>query len=104
MQVDTQRNSVLPKGFYAKYSKIFKTKVESFNINTFQSIGFVDPFPKEERANRYRGGLPAEVDGQIAPVYPADRYVEEYSPYCLYIPPRDIMFKLMRACIMVERP
>lgn len=67
MQVDTQRNSVLPKGFYAKYSKIFKTKVESFNIKTFQSIGFVDLFLKEERANRYRVGLLAEMDGKIPP-------------------------------------
>ena len=34
-------------------------------------------------------------------VYEECRYVEKYSPYCIYIPKKDLMFKMMRACIGV---
>jgi len=35
-------------------------------------------------------------------VYPDFKYVEELSPSCLYIPNKEIMFKMMRACIKVR--
>ena len=30
--------------------------------------------------------------------------IEGNSPQCLYIPNKDVMFKLMRACINVQNP
>ena len=35
--------------------------------------------------------------------YSLDRYQEEFSPMCLYIPNTPLMFKMMKACIGVER-
>lgn len=31
-----------------------------------------------------------------------DRYVEERSPKCVYLPSEKVLFKLMKACILVE--
>ena len=36
-------------------------------------------------------------------VYDLKRYSEDYSPMCVYIPNRPLMFKMMKACIGVER-
>ena len=35
--------------------------------------------------------------------YQLDRYNEEFSPMCVYIPTNDILFKLMRATIGVDK-
>jgi len=35
-------------------------------------------------------------------VYPDSRYTEGNSPYCIYIPVKEVMLKLMRACIKVK--
>ena len=45
-----------------------------------------------------------ETNKRIAMVYPKERYNEGNSPYTIYIPSKDIMFKLMRACIHAEDP
>jgi len=67
-----------------------------------KNVGLIDPFPEEEVAIESPGELPKEVDGVLPDVYADTRYVYGNSPYCLYIPNRDIMFKLMRACVKVE--
>ena len=36
-------------------------------------------------------------------VYPEFRYIKGQVPYCIYIPRKEIMLKLMRACIGVTR-
>ena len=36
-------------------------------------------------------------------VYPVPRYHDDRSPMCLYIPSPLMLFKLMRACIGVEK-
>jgi len=72
-----------------------------------KSLGIVDPFPNEERLNKSKAALPEKGDSDtshIPLVYPAERYVEGNSPYCLYIPSNELMFKLMRACIGVKKP
>jgi len=37
-------------------------------------------------------------------VYPKSKYFEESNPFCLYIPNKEIMFKMIRACIKVTEP
>jgi hypothetical protein len=34
--------------------------------------------------------------------YERKRYIQDNSPYCIYLPSKEIMFKLMRACIKCE--
>ena len=63
-----------------------------------------DPFPDEDKLTKNKGKLPEEVDGQIQLVYPENRYVEGNSPYTMYIPSIEVMFKLMRSCICVKEP
>jgi hypothetical protein len=36
-------------------------------------------------------------------VYFRSRYIEGFSPYCVYIPKKEIMLKLMRACVAVPK-
>ena len=36
-------------------------------------------------------------------VYFRSRYIEGFSPYCVYIPKKEIMLKLMRACVSVPK-
>ncbi len=36
-------------------------------------------------------------------VYSDSRYIPNFSPYCIYIPKKEIMAKLMRACIAVPK-
>ena len=45
--------------------------------------------------------LPTKPDDLV---YEECRYVEKYSPYCIYIPKKDLMFKLMRSCVNVKNP
>ena len=37
-------------------------------------------------------------------VYAQSRYNKEYSPFQIYIPKTDLMFKMMRACVGVKQP
>ena len=83
-----------------QYRKLFVDEPEEFFINKLETIGVPDPFPKEEPCYDAYGKLPVHP---IDCVYPAQRYTEGNSPYCLYIPNRDIMFKMMRACINVKK-
>jgi len=44
---------------------------------------------------------PCKVEDRV---YPDSRYTPGNSPYCIYIPCREVMLKLMRACIKVNKP
>ena len=44
---------------------------------------------------------PHEIDHHV---YPDSRYTEGNSPFCIYIPCKEVMLKLMRACIKVTEP
>ena len=35
-------------------------------------------------------------------IYPDNRYIAGASPHCIYIPCKEIMLKIMRACINVK--
>jgi len=36
-------------------------------------------------------------------VYHENRYKEQYSPYVIYLPSNDVMFKMMRACLGCDK-
>lgn len=69
-------------------------------------IGFSDPFSNDDEF--IKGSLD-DGEGIEMPKKPEDlvyfpsRYIEGFSPYCIYIPKKEIMLKLMRACICVSK-
>ena len=85
------------------------TKLMNFNILSFTQIGLEDPFPADE--DLYDGSwddiAPEVYKIPMKPtdlVYKRDRYFAEHSPLHIYIPRKEIMFKLMRACVAVQTP
>lgn len=74
-------------------------------INKFCNVCWKDPFPEEDP---HKHGIVEE--GLNMPqywtdsAYPEQRFIEGLSPYCLYLPKKEIMFKMMRACIKVQDP
>ena len=82
----------MPAHFFQKYSMYLHDKnLSSFNIVSLDQIGMPDPFKKEWIEAQF------PLDG-----YSEDRYVEGESPSVVYIPSKQIMIKLMRACIGVK--
>ena len=70
----------------------------NYRIHSFEQIGMVDPFPKED--NLFTPTLP---ETYVDSVYPAGRMADkDVSPMCIYIPSDLIMFKMIRACIDIE--
>ena len=73
---------------------------KKFNINSFSQIGMVDPFPFE---NKYEREHPLVVPVSINDmVYDYKRYYPANSVPQIYIPRKELMYKLMRACMGVE--
>lgn len=75
-------------------------------INSFTIIGWSDPFPHDDE---FIKGSIDDGDGMKMPtvytdlVYNESRYIDGFSPYCIYIPKKEIMLKIMRACICVNK-
>jgi hypothetical protein len=62
----------------------------NYLINNFECIGWTDPNDMSETKLEM---------GPFDLVYPEERYVDDHSPFCIYIPSKPIMVKLMKACI-----
>lgn len=81
--------------------RLFKSKPERVihKINSFFDIGWADPFT-EESPNGLEAiksiKLPSAANDLV---YHESRYTEEYSPYVVYLPGDDLLFKLMRSCL-----
>ena len=107
ISLQTKEHSVIANNFLKKYNLIVKNP-QDFNINRFFSVGIADPYPDDDL--NIIGSRDDGEDFLPAPdkvedfVYPDSRYVEGRSPYCIYIPNKEIMFKMMRACITVKEP
>lgn len=75
-------------------------------------MGISDPFPEDTpHIRKLMKGNPIAglADSLLFEcvehlVYSSHRYVMAYSPYMLYIPRKEVMFKIMRACINVTDP
>ena len=104
--LQTEEGSELNPNFLVKY-EVADRKFEPFFINGFKQIGLSDPFP-DDQVN-----LKESLKSEEAPfislpstnsvsVYPASRMIKSNSPFCIYIPRKEVMFKLMRACINVK--
>ena len=68
------------------------------------NIGLKNPFKGEASLLNTKGSLPKIVQGEVQLVYPKYKYIQGNSPYCIYIPSSEVMFKLMRSCIGVKEP
>ena len=100
---ETNRDSTIDQRFLIKY-KLFDKKEDlaHHTINSFTQIALPDPFPDD---NGWIQGSLDDVGIQKVPttpeklIYAQCRYQKSFSPYCLYIPRQEIMFKIMRACV-----
>ena len=73
------------------------TKDKTYLINSFEQISFPDPYPSE---NLFLSScLPPKDRDDI--VYDKCRFFKNKAPYVLYIPRKEMMFKMMRACVNV---
>jgi len=68
------------------------------NMYSFLQIGLFDPFPEEHMDSEF--SIPKTQEDLV---YREDRYIYGNSPNMLYFPSRKLLFKIMRACIGVER-
>ena len=77
-------------------------------INRFWTVGLADPYPDDEY--KLIGSIDDVPSNFYTPcrasdhVYHQSRYKKENSPYCIYMPSKEIMLKIMRACIKVDKP
>ena len=76
---------------------MLKVKVRPWLINSFWNIGWPDPFP-DEHTDSDQDFLRNKEDL----VYRDSRYVDAHSPFVIYIPNENVMFKIMRACLGVD--
>ena len=107
---ETKAGSRITENFLTKerYDIIDEREDIHYLIKTFFSVGFADPFPDDDKfiigsKDDAPDGLepPSKVEDRV---YPDQRYTEGNSPYCLYIPVKEMMLKLMRACVDVKSP
>ena len=86
------------------------TRQKVYFIKRFEDIGWIDPFPDDPMDVSYE--TPSEVSGGDGPgpripedistyAYAKSRLIEGFVPTVVYEPSKEIMFKMMRACIGV---
>lgn len=94
-------NAKLPNNFYKNY-KIFdgKTAPPEFLMYNWDSLGWDDPFENDEGTYVVDAQEPTKYNDWV---YPEFRYKKGFSPYCIYIPTKEMMLKIMRACIGVKK-
>lgn len=99
---DTANCSLISPYFLEKYDLIDKTPSKYF-INQFSTVGFADPFPNDDQ--NIIGSFPiteVQMHDPKTRVYPSSRMEMGNSPLCIWIPNKEILLKLMRACIQVK--
>ena len=76
-----------------------------YNVNYFSQLGWVDPFPNEDdppinHKHDFKKvpWVPADI------IYPLTRFHPKDTPMIIYIPSKEIMFKMMRACVNCKTP
>ena len=104
ISAETAAQSTLPKGFLQKY-KIIASDPCSWKINSFEQIGIHDPFPLENPSDQQ--DMPENFqsvrESSQEEVYDSDRMNSQFgSPAMIYIPRKELMIKMMRACIAVS--
>lgn len=87
----------IDEAFLEKCSNVIG-RARSYHIWSFEQIGMPDPFPNEEMECEF---IPPNSPEDL--VYRGDRYNNQQPPSLIYFPSRVVFFKLMRACIGVQR-
>ena len=83
--------------FLKKY-ELWDDDDKDYRINCFEQIGWTDPFPKENLF-KSKFSKPDDIDNLV---YAKSRFNPDEPPQVVYIPRREMMFKMMRACIEVK--
>jgi hypothetical protein len=103
------KSSVLAPDFLRKFS-MDSLGSTSYLISTFFQIGQQDPFYNDHETvlgslDDHDSNLCNELLQKYdSLVYQETRFTKDQSPICLFIPRKEIMLKLMRACISVSCP
>ena len=107
----TQFNSELPDDFAENYD-LTPEEHTTHRVTSFNQVGIEDPFPAEpyefeEAINEicYEPTIQPDTEKLRWSTLIVDESrmnMDHCSPYCLYIPSRQILLKLMRACIDVK--
>ena len=105
-----------PETIIEKYKKQMESLKEGIpEEKGTKSSKSKSPSKKDKSSKKKKGNSkPAKNDSTIEPtetideqrlvnlVYQAQRYIEDCSPMCVYIPSNEVLFKMMRACIGCE--
>ena len=96
---DTASEAKIAKKFAFKKYGLFDATDLANRINTFKCLGYKDPFPNESKfESDWRP--PASSDDLV---YDHSRLKNDtIPPFLIYLPRKELMFKLMRACISVK--
>ena len=100
-----------------KFGKRYKMKDEhqekwasKFLISSFEQIGWQDPFPNDCMMHAFKDkGHKCDCPKTMVPansenlVYPESRYIKGMIPFVIYIPKKEMMMKMIRACFGVKK-
>ena len=103
---NTEIEASLDPNFLIKYGFVENINdLKQFNINSFKQIGFPDPFYNTDYLKQAvdDSSLVKFFSETTDLVYPDKWYKLENSPLCIYIPRKELMFKIMRGCIGVTK-
>ena len=71
-------------------------------MNTFESIRWPDPFPEDNETFEFNyknfsniNSAPSDTNDNV---YPSKRMLKNICPSMIYVPSKEMMFKMMRAC------
>ena len=93
----TYYNTQLSFNFRKNYPMFFGPAPPSA-IHSFEQVGICDPYKQELGSGKV---LRPKVADDL--VYPKERYHRpRQSPRCIYFPTRQLMLKIMRACVDVK--
>lgn len=82
------------------YSEEEMAKMNFFNVNAFWHIGISDPYPDESTIVEAQNQLLGDEEFTLEKlVYPKQRYAKGVIPMQIYIPSKQVMLKIIRACI-----
>ena len=77
----TQEFSKVGATFEEKYLDPNIKQQITYNINCFEQLGWVDPFPAKDYVSKFK--IPSNID-QL--VYAKERYIEGVFPSVIYVP------------------
>jgi hypothetical protein len=93
----TVTEAKVPAGL-ARRLKLDKPEYQPYFVNTFGGLAWPDPFPDKTSSVE-----PELLHDRQDLVYPPSRYRNEASPAMLFLPSKQMILKMMRACMGVTR-